>query len=263
MTWVLLHFELMTVHFTEGKHITLPNQPEGERVQWGEKKRIPKQGSKGSQWSPDAVCLKAAKTLARVPHTTREGHRGLLSATGGSGEPSQNICETKSTGRGEENYSPGGRKCSSIIQFMFLAGWHSPGMSLWKSFLETQLSFASFHSVLAVAKSPECSHCWKHCKNCECPPRTGCEVSIECQWLKVSVECLKREFQYNVNLNLNVSDSMPQILVSISKLLLCHWIVLKNVSEVQNIFQYFFQKLWGFFVFLSVKNWKELLTSDC
>ena len=97
----------MTVHFTEGKHITLPNQPEGERVQRGdEKKKIPKQGSKGSQWSPDAVCLKAAKTLARVPHTTREGHRGLLSATGGSGEPSQNICETKSTARGEENYSP-------------------------------------------------------------------------------------------------------------------------------------------------------------
>ena len=30
MTWVLLHFELMTVHFTEGKHITLPIQPEGE-----------------------------------------------------------------------------------------------------------------------------------------------------------------------------------------------------------------------------------------
>ena len=84
----------MTVHFTEGKHITLPIQPEGERVQWRDKKRIPKQGSKGSQWSPDAVCLKAAKTLARVPHTTREGHRGLLRATGGSGDPSQNICET-------------------------------------------------------------------------------------------------------------------------------------------------------------------------
>ena len=58
----------------------------------------------------------------RGPQSPTEGHRGPLRATGGSGDPSQNICETKSTGRGEENYSPGGRKCSSIIQFMFLAG---------------------------------------------------------------------------------------------------------------------------------------------
>ena len=71
----------MTVHFTEEKHITLPIQPEGERVQRGDEKKNPKQGSQGSQWSPDAVCLKAAKTLARVPQTTREGHRALQRAT--------------------------------------------------------------------------------------------------------------------------------------------------------------------------------------
>ena len=264
MIWVLLHFELMTVHFTEGKHITLPNQPEGERVQRGDEKKNSKTGVKGFTMVTRCCLSESSQNFGQsATHYQRGPQRPIECQRGLWRSKSKHMWDQVNCQRRRKLFPSGGRKCSSIIQFMFLAGWHSPGMSLWKSFLETQLSFASFHPALVVVKSPECSHCWKHCKNCECPPRTGCDVSIECRWLKVLIECLKRDFQCNVNLNLNVSDSMPQILVSILKLLLCHWIVLKNVSEVQNIFQYFFQKLWGFFVFLSVKNWKELLTSDC
>ena len=144
MTWVLLHFELMTVHFTEGKHITLPIQPEGERERERGFNGDTKEGfqSRGQRvhnghqmlfvWKQPKLWPECPD-YQRGPQSPTEGHRGLLSATGGSGEPSQNRCETKSTGRGEENYSPGGRKCSSI-QFMFMACWHSPVMSLWKTF---------------------------------------------------------------------------------------------------------------------------------
>ena len=189
----------------------------------------------------------------RGPQRPIEGHRGLWRAK------SKQMWDQINWQRRRKLF-PWWSKMFFYSIYVYGLLTFTSNVSLKKFFLETQLSFASFRSVLAVVKSPECSHCWKYCKNCERPRLWGFN------WMSV-IEGINRMSQARVPMQcqsqFECQWSMPQIGVSISKLLSCHWIVLKNISEVQNFVQYFFQKMWGFFVFLSVKNWKELLMSDC